>query len=160
MPGAGVIVLVLLWRVTWFDGGSTTALSHGLVVGLAVGLALVAVLAVQMYLWRDQIALALAQGTDPRLPVGFTLGMALYVVGLLGSLVLAGHLPARWGMGSQPGMFALALVGGAFLPWLLMLWPVRDVAGRASKLGWEDKSKFLYTEKKPGGKPDKWVGMR
>jgi hypothetical protein len=158
MPVAGLVVLFLLARDGLYAGGFESALGHGALVGFVVGLGLVSVLAIQMYLWREQIGRALAGGTDPRLPVGFTLGLAIYIVGLLLAAHVSLNYPGLLRVNGEPGIFALALVGGAFLPWVLMLWPVRAVARHAHKLGWEGSQKFLQSGKppfKPGKDPGK-----
>ena len=126
------LALLVLWGALRYSH-SPAGLGAGLLIGLGVGLALVAVLVVQMHMWKELVARAVVAEGNPRLPAGFTLAVVVYGLGLMGAEFLAYRLFRGAGEAYLdslgPGMIA-----GAFLPWAILNWPMQEIRKRADDL--------------------------
>jgi hypothetical protein len=131
LPVAGLIIIVAMLRR---PHPGVAAFCTGIAVGLVVGLALVAVLAVQMHMWREQVARAVVETGNPRLPLGFTLAVGVYLVGLAGAAVVLYKVYGGRGSDEFAVALILGLVAGAFLPWVILNWPMREIRSRADDL--------------------------
>ena len=139
LPVAGLLMIVGMMRMRL----DAAAFGMGLLIGLGVGLALVAVLVVQMHLWRDQVARAVVEVGNPRLPIGFTLAVAIYILGLAGAAVVLYEVFGSRGSGDFAIALIIGMVAGAFLPWVVLNWPMQEIRNRADELYRErDRRKF------------------
>lgn len=148
LPAAAGMVLLFLLRAA---GRHPAALGIGLGVGAVVGLALVLVLVVQLYMWKDQIARAVVELGNPRLPVGFTIAAALYFVGVVLSALALPHLLRQRTTADETVLASLALIAGAFLPWALVLWPMEEVRKAADAL-YRERTKVRFGARRPSAR--------
>lgn len=133
LPTAGLLLLLVSLRMRLDPGGC----GKGFLIGLGVGLVLVAVLVVQMHMWKDQVARAVVEVGNPRLPIGFSLAVVVYFVGLIVAAVAVLRI---YGHGDRPEYgvaLVIGMIAGALLPWVILNWPMNRIREEANALYWK-----------------------
>ena len=150
LPALGLALLVLTLRSRTL---TFAELGWGLLAGIAVGLALVSILVIQLHMWKDQVARAVVAEGNPRLPIGFTLAVVVYFLGVVGASWGASHVAKAAGGYLTSVSVPLVVLAGAFLPWVAVLWPMQEVRDRAAVLYRErERERFPRTVRSEGKK--------